>query len=488
MAYARSEAQYRVVVADTVKFHGFLSWFRRPAALSVCALAFTVQTAHAERKKRFDPPLLFGAGEEPPEPRVETDPRLPVGAEIVTRSRPQGEHPACSFRAPVCVHPSSGLDPGTTLSALDALESAYERLVRALGLPAPLSDDGRGGSDALDLYLVKGDRAALGFERVRVVGEALHFGGFDRASAFCIASPDPGILAERAATLCVGEAIALRLDPAETPHIRRAFATELWWLVGAPTSLDFEAVAAVQGAPHRAVVERDLSARSEGSALFFDFLELSLGTGDPGTLSSALLSASAQVTPKDAASWHNEPDTFDVLRHTLDESEHQVALLLGNLAVARAFGGDRDDGQHPLVLEWAGAFGAPALDWVIPFSKLPKRVRLTPVEPTGAAYVRLDMDGATAGKTLAFQAEWEPPAEFRWQLVKIDADGNEMGRLDVPFQERQTTVEARMVDLSGVAAVLAVGAHLERVDLEHPFDPDVAPFEPHAALVYLVAL
>jgi hypothetical protein len=454
----------------------------------VCALSLAVPSARAERKKRFDPPLLFGVEEERPEPRVETDPRLPVGAEILTGARPEAELPACSFRAPVCVHPTSGLDPARTLATLDALEGAYEKLVRALGLPAPLSDGGRGGSDALDLYLVKGDRTALGFERVRAVGEALHFGGFDRASAFCVASTAPGILAERAATLCVGEAIALRLDPAETPHTRRAFATELWWLVGAPTSLDFEAVAAVQGVPHRALVERELSARSEGAALFFDFLELSLATSEPGMLSAALLSASAQVTPKDASSWHNEPDTFDVLRHTLGESEHQMASLLGNLAVARAFGGDRDDGQHPLVLEWAGAFGAPAIDWTIPFSKLPKRVRLTPVEPTGATYVWLDLDDSAKGKTLAFQAEWEPPAEFRWQLVKIDADGNEMGRLDVPFQERQTTVEARMVDLNGVRAVLAVGAHLERVDLEHPFDPDVAPFEPHSALVYLVAL
>jgi hypothetical protein len=280
----------------------------------------------------------------------------------------------------------------------------------------------------------------------------------------------------------------LRLDPGETPHLRRAFATELWWLVGARTNFDFEAVDAVQRAPWRALGERELSPRSEGSAIFFDYLESSLGAGSPGTLSAALLSASAQVTPSEAATWHNEPDAFDVLRHTLDESEHRVAELLGDLAIARAFAGDRDDGQHSLSLAWAGTFGAPSFDWVIPFTKLPKRVRLTPVEPTGAAFVWLDLDRVPGATTLAFQAEWEPPAEFRWQLVKIDADGNEMGRLDVPFQERQTNVEARVVDLSGARAVLVVGAHLERVDLDHPFDPDVAPFEPHSALVYLVAM
>jgi hypothetical protein len=125
---------------------------------------------------------------------------------------------------------------------------------------------------------------------------------------------------------------------------------------------------------------------------------------------------------------------------------------------------------------------------VIPFSKLPKRVRLTPVEPTGAAFVLLELEGEQAGKTLAFQAEWEPPAEFRFELVKLDADGNELGRIEVPFQERERKVEARIVDLAGVRQVLVVGTHLERVDMEHPFDPDVAPFEPHAALVYLVEL
>ncbi len=445
-------------------------------------------TAHAGPKQRFEPPLLFGGSPPPAESIVETDPRLPVWAEITARVRPGAGSPACSFRAPVCVHPTAALDPASVLATLDALERSFERLVFALGLPAPLSDGGRGGSDALDLYLVPSERTARAFERVHVVADARRLGGFDAAPGFCVVAADGGILAERAATLCIGEAIALRLDPAETPHTRRAFATELWWLVGAPTSFDFVAIDAVQRAPWLAIGERDLSARSEGSAMFFEYLETSLAAGTPGMLSAALLSASAQVTPPEAAVWHNEPDAFDVLRHTLGESEHRMAETLGDFALSRAFAGDRDDGQHALSLAWAGSYGAPSFDWVIPFTKLPKRVPLLPVEPTGAAFVWLDLDSVPGATTLGFQAEWEPPAEFRWQLVKIDADGNEMGRIDVPFQERQTKAEARIVDLSGARAILVVGAHLERVDLEHPFDPDVAPFEPHSALVYLVAL
>jgi hypothetical protein len=115
-------------------------------------------------------------------------------------------------------------------------------------------------------------------------------------------------------------------------------------------------------------------------------------------------------------------------------------------------------------------------------------VRVTPPEPTGAVFVRLDLRGAPGGVPLGFQAEWEPPAQFQWVLVRVGADGRELGRLEVPFQQRETLVEARLVDLGGAASIIAVGAHIERVDVEQPFDPDVAPFEPHGALVYFVEL
>ena len=82
-----------------------------------------------------------------------------------------------------------------------------------------------------------------------------------------------------------------------------------------------------------------------------------------------------------------------------------------------------------------------------------------------------------------------PEGGNHWsRTVRVGPDGAELGRLEVPFQQRETKVEARIVDLGGAAALVAVGAHLERVDVEQPFDPDVAPFEPHGALVYFVEL
>jgi len=419
---------------------------------------------------------------------VETDPRLPTGALIEAELRPSASERCCSVREPLCVHGSPRLAPSVLLAALGALEHAYVGLVRGLELPAPLGDGEHGGGPELDLYLEAPERTTPGFDRVRIFPDAVRPAGLDRSSAFCtmLADDDAWLLA-RAATLCVGEAIALHLDAAETPDLRRAFATELWWQVGLPTSFDFEAVSRVQSRPNAAMAERERSAASEGRAIFLEYLEEKLGTGAPGELSTALLSASAQSTAHDSAAWQNEPDWFDVLRHTVGEGEARMANLLGDFAVTRAFLGEREDGRHLPSLSWSGGFGSARYDWTLPFKTLPRRVRLTPVEPTGVALVWLDLEGAPQNVTVGMRAEWEPPGEFQWLLVTVAKTG-ELTRLEVPFQERETLAEARLVNVHDARGVLVVGTHLERVDGDHPFDPDVAPFESHGASLYLVEM
>ncbi len=422
---------------------------------------------------RRDPPLLFGAGPHQIRAPVVVDPSLPTGNRLAAQlERPRSAGAACSARLPVCVQRGPAVSGADALNALSALELAYERVVQALGLPAPLSDDEHGGSDALDWYL-DGEHSELVTEV-----DTLGVGGFDRAAGFCVsAGGADAALLERDATLCVGEAIAKRLAPGETAAIQRAFATELWWLTGRVTALDVQAIDDAQRHPERALAARSAQPNPAAS-LLFDFLERARSSQRSGALVTSLLSAAASTTASGAFEWNDEPDVFDVLRHSLDEDTLKTATLFGQYAVSRAFLGDRDDGTHPPFGEWAGAFGRASYDWVIRFSSLPRRVRASrPIEPTGIEMVWVDLDEVPIGVSLGFESEWEAPVAFRWTLISVDDHGQEMARVDVPFQERGRSSEGRVVNLMGVRAVLAIGINMGGVDLGHPFDPDLDPFE-----------
>jgi hypothetical protein len=461
---------------------GFGIFCERRAWRLVACIALAAASAQASTARR-DPPLLFGAGPRPIKQPVELDPSLPTGSDFAARrERPRSLGTACSTRQPVCVHSAAGVSAGTALGALHALEVAYER-VQALALPAPLPDDGHGGSDALDWYL-DGRLSEVSAER-----DALRSGDFDRAAAFCVGgASDDALLLERAATLCLGGALAKRLDPGETEAIQRAFANELWWLTGSVSALDVELVDDAQAHPERAIAARSSDERG-AATLLFDYLEQSRSAQPLGALSTSLLAAAASRTPALAWQWQNEPDVFDVLRHSVDEDAGKMAALLGDYAISRAFLGDREDGAHAPFLEWAGAFARPRYDWTIKFSSLPRRVRASrPIDPTGIELIWLDLDEVPIGVSLGFESEWEAPVAFKWELISLDETGQEMARVDVPFQERGRTAEGRVVNLTGVRAVLAIGINLGGVDLAHPFDPDSDPFEAHSCTAYFARM
>ncbi len=445
---------------------------------------FAASDVRADNRIRRDPPLLFGVGPHAIRPPVEIDPQLPKGAAFAARhERPHSVGAACSARLPVCVQRGPASSAAQALRALQALELAYERVVYAAKLPAPVPDDGHGGSDALDWYLT-GESRELATER-----DALGLGALDRAAAFCLSgASDDALSLERSATLCVGEAIAKRLDPGEAPAIQRAFASELWWQTGRIGSLDVQAVDDAQRHPERALAARSAEPNA-AATLLFEFLESARSSQASGGLVTSLLSAGASSTPGGAFEWNNEPDVFDVLRHSLDEDTGKLATLLSEYAVSRAFLGDRDDGTHPPFLEWAGAFARPRYDWTIKFSSLPRRVRASrPIEPTGIELIWIDMDEVPIGVSLGFESEWEAPVSFKWRLISVDDQGREMARVDVPFQERGRSAEGRVVNLTGVRAVLAIGINMGGVDLAHPFDPDQDPFEAQSCTAYFARM
>jgi hypothetical protein len=427
--------------------------------------------------------LLLGGTGPTPRPPPPLDPRLPTGADVSISERPEEarEPPACSFTRPVCVHRAPKVPEQLVFSWLASLETAYDRLVFGLGLPAPLPDGDRGGNSFLDVYLTA-DGAPVRVELDRLtVGAA-----YDSASAYCVAGANELAVA-RAATLCFGEAVAFALDASETPFSRRALAEELWLASGSPTSADVRAIDDVQAAPERAIVARDASPLAEGGGLFLEYLDRAKGRGEPAGVPVATYVLSGRGSSPVGLRFTNEPDTLDVLRTTFGGTPSDTARFFGDFAVARAFQGARDaNGEWP-GLDFAGSAGRVRFEWSVPFSSLPRHlVPARPVEPTGSSYLWVSLDGANDA-SLVFEADWEPPVAFKWMLVVVAPDGRELRRVDVPFLERGTHVERTVSDLRGAKGVLVAGTNLGGLGPSYPFDPDFEPFEPHAYAVYLAA-
>jgi hypothetical protein len=319
----------------------------------------------------------------------------------------------------------------------------------------------------------------------------------DAAPVFCRGPLGSGALLERDAALCVGEALASALDAGESAESRRGLALQLWWLTGSKTSLDVQIVDDAQRNPERALA-RD-GAQAPGTtpapgavgrfALLLEMLETTRSVAAPGTLSVAFVAESGSRTPPGALSVDNEPDGFDVLRHSMDEETTRYADLLVDLALRRALSGDRDDGTRLPTLGFAGAFARTHFDWVIPYSSLPRRVLSgRPIAQSGTQLIWVELDEAPLGAGLGFRAEWEAPVAFQWRMVLIDGEGREVRRMDVTFQERATSADGRVLRLDGAKALIIAGVNLGGVDLAHPFDPDITPFEPSACTVYLAAM
>jgi hypothetical protein len=451
---------------------------------SLLVASITVPAAAAKPKR--DPPLLFGGPSNKPKLKAPLDPRLPTGTELpATEPRPGVSASRCSFTRPVCVHATSAAAQDSLADALLALEQAYERIVLSLRLPALLGDGGAGGTDALDWYLAAAPAELTATE------EALLPGRMDAAPAFCRSGTASGALLERQAALCIGGALASTLDAGESPSTRQALALELWWITGSKTTLDVQAIDDAQRHPEQSLAEdrEPREANSSRFALLLDMLETTRSAASPGVLSASMLSAAASRTPPAASAFDDEPDVFDVLRHSLDEELPRYADLMVDFALRRAFAGDRDDGTRLPSLAFAGAFARPNFDWVIPFSTLPRRVLSgLPISPGGAELIWIELDDAPLGAAIGFRAEWEAPVAFQWRILLVDRDGRDVRRIDVTFQERARTADARVLRLDGAKALVIAGVNLGGIDLAYPFDPDIRPFEPSACTVYLVTM
>ncbi len=431
--------------------------------------------AHGDREV---PGLLFGGGmAERQDKPVELDPALPRGTEIRFFQRPEAESSACSWRRPVCVHGSEGVG---LQRPLELMVSAYERLISVLQLPAPLADGTLGGGPELDWYL-DDEQTEL-----RVFPDPARLTR-DQSSAFCSSAPSQ--ISAQSAARCVAEALSYALDAAETPALREGYGGFASWLIGASEADDFEFVDQAQQQPEVALMRRDHSKLDAAAALWFAYVEEALGSAQAGVVPTALLSLSRGSTEAGSWDWNNEPDSFDVLRRAFDEDAQRYADFMVQFAASRAFLGDRDDGTHAPGLAWLGDAGRVRFDWSLRYSSLPRNVASPrPLEPMGASYVWLELDGVPLGARLAFRAQWEEPVRFKWLVIAVDHEGREMTRWDVPYLERGTKVEKTLMNFEAAAGLMFIAMNLGGVDLLHPFDPDYEPWEKHGYTLYITEL
>ncbi|MGE0326398.1 MAG: hypothetical protein AB7S68_28980 [Polyangiaceae bacterium] len=430
------------------------------------------------------PGALFGGriGPPPPKAPVQWDPWLPTGRPRIEAPRPALAGRSCSSRRPVCVHYLPGSDPRGVSAALDALVGAWERLVDVQELPTPLGDQALGGDPRADWYL-QGDA------RLEVLADAPTYGMRDQASGYCQSPLPRGAERDRWAVQCLTELSALRLDASESAFTRRAVSTQVWWTIGYPTDMDASAIDDAQRNPQLALGGSELSESAEGgSALLFEFLDEKYGASRWGTLGLSLYALGASLTAGDGWLYDNEPDIFDVIRHTFDEDPVELANALADFELARARLGDRDDGRGLPEMAWVGSFGRVRFDWALRYSELPKFVApWRAVEPTGAVFVFLELDKLPEAPELGLRANWEAPVSFKWNVAILDSSGKLRKQVAIKYEPRATQTERTLVlDAKQGEALVITGVNQGGIDLNHPFDPDVSPFEPHDYSLYLV--
>lgn len=432
-------------------------------ALALAALLVLIPCPAVSQSAR-SAPLLLG-GEAPAAPReVTIDPRLPSG-ERRSRLGPFSEDsPSArsdSARFPISVSAPSSR---TRRRALALLERAYERVWLTSGAAPRL-----GG---LHWHITARPPAGESLPVVREQRDPSL--GFDRTRIDCLG----GSLSDAAAQSCALEGAILGVAPATTRTLLRGYSTFSRFKDAAASMPRELSDQSFRKHPGRPIVSREAALMPQrASALFFAAFAERAGksTNDPGFLA---LTLAATKTDPGSLRWNAEPDLLDVVRTSLGEDRESYARFFDRLGAARF---------APLpalaeISELQGGFSKPA--WTIAFDSLPRNLTLTdPLWPTGS--VAFELTSPSPIETpIAFRISCESPVTYAWSIVRLDEHGQFLSHFPIPYKENSSHYDQR-VEPAGARSLLLIGTNLGGVDLDHPYDPDHSPHEPHGCSVYI---
>ena len=391
----------------------------------------------------------------------------PPGPIIDAASPPPGAESwrkACSFRHPICAYAMEGTSTGFQLATLESADRAWDVITGALEAPPP--DGNLEGT--WRIYLVDGvDGGARAFLEARDPRAR-----FDRASSFGLVdrSTDPGCSLDLALARAVAEGSMWRLAPALDRGSAIAQSEALARLTSICASGDEDSVA-FQSRPERAIVDPLSTAFDRGAAMFFGWLDATVGAS-PGGLLEGLCALSPTRTSPGAWRWAGRPTPFDVLRVSLRDALWQGSTL--------------DDILVRFAVDRASMAPPPRLAWDLPWPASARRFAAPePVEPTGSSFVRVNLAGAAAGAKLHVEAEWEDYGRMRWLVAKFDAAGSVLGVKFVDSVDRATQAGVTVERLDSVDHVLIIGVNVGST--EQAFDPNQGEWEPHGWLLTLGA-
>lgn len=346
----------------------------------------------------------------------------------------------------------------------------FYRVVFALGLPQPLPDNHLGGDDRYDIYLLRESTTPLTTADWMPAGST-----WDRASAFTILTPPVspfGCDSEAMVARALARAAVLGIDAGIEDSAMAIVESHVADIIADCAVTTTAAIDDVQRFPHRGIGFRHADEAS-GDFLFGRYLDDTYGIGIPGGVLFSLLAVSSQRSPRDALHFANEPDLFDALRSNTRARGKPIDDLLLEYAVHRAFVGSRSDDGHLVDVAKYGDAGRVRFEWAIAHATLPRRLApLRPIEATGATYLWVDLQGAPDDLDLGFVADWEAGVMFHWAIVKVDAQGIEMGSVSIAGIRGTTHAERSIVGLRGVAGLVIVGVNVGSIDRSQPFDPD----------------
>ena len=404
------------------------------------------------------------------ESRAEGEQWRGVGRKMAGVSRPTAASlQLCSSREALCIHTVGRVAADHVTETLLIAERVM-RSLRGLGLQAPLDDGGLGGNHAHDLYL------DLGVRNARAQADlGIQLGNLDSASAFGLLPGEklgPHCSFQSDVARVLSQAVLLRMDGALHQGTLAMQSSYLASIIAPCDPLETAAVDELQRAPQRAL-SSGAPDRLSGTMLLPAYLDATYGLQGPGSVMNGIIAVGSQRTPPDVHWWHNEPDIFDVLRSALKARSQSLGDALIDFAIARAFIGSRNDGAHLPDVSRFGDMGRVRFEWSVGYDSLPRNLApMTPVSPTGASYLWLDLSGVSPKSRLSFVARWEESFVFQWALVKISKTGKELSRRVGGGVWGRDTLQLSLAKVDDAAAVLIVGTSLGNDDRSNPFDPE----------------